>query len=296
VVAVTDVIPQQEARMLQLAMIRGNEPRGALLELRYRRPEGTVRRADFYDAYDLDRISAEIDRLAAYGDVWVSAAPRVCRDGTAAGVARVPCLWADLDGLDALLRLSAFPSPPSMIVHSGSEHCAHAYWQLRTPLTPADAQRANRRLALALGADMAATDPARILRAAGTLNWKHDPPREVRCVRLELDSYDARELVGGLPDSHHYAQRRQRTPAPVGDAGRVLDGLARVVRTAEVGNRNHSLFWAACRVVDHAGTREIDEAAALQELRAAAQDAGLPDHEISATIASATRTPQKAAA
>jgi hypothetical protein len=284
-------IPQRIARKVQLAMFRGNEAAGALLELRYRRPEGTVRRDGFYAADDLDRVSAAIDRLAAHGDVWVGAAPRTCHDGTAAGVARVWCLWADLDGHDALTKLAAFRSRPSMVVLSGSEHCAHAYWQLRTALRPADAQRANRRLALALGADMAATDPARILRPAGTLNRKYDPPREVSCVRLELDSYDPRELVGDLPDSHHYEPARRR-PAPVrvSDAGRLLEGLVRTVRSAEIGQRNHSLFWAACRVVEHVAAGELDDHQAFGEIRAAATDAGLSEHEISATIESAGRT------
>jgi hypothetical protein len=297
VLGVSDVIPQHEARMLQLAMIRGSEEPGALLELRYRRPAGTVRRAGFYDADDLDRISEEIDRLAASADVWIGAAPRTCHDGTAAGVARVWCLWADLDGLDALLRLSAFPAAPSMLVHSGSEHCAHAYWQLRTPLTPADAQRANRRLALALDADMAATDPARILRAAGTLNWKHDPPREVRCARLEFDSYEAREIVGELPDSHHYTRPpRPTTRVPAADPDRALDGLTRTVLTAQKGNRNHALHWAACRAAEHCTAGEIDERQAVEALRAAALDAGLDEDgvdAIDATIRSGFRTAMK---
>ncbi len=282
--------------MLQLAMIRGSEGPGALLELRYRRPHGTVRRDGFYDAHDAERVSAEIDRLAAHGDVWVGTAPRTCHDGTAAGVAQVWCLWADLDGPEALARLAAFHAPPSIVIESGSEHCAHGWWALRRPLRATDAQRACRRLALALGGDMAATDPARIMRVAGTLNWKHNPPREVRCTRLELDSYDARELVGDLPDSHHYAPARRRHAPIRSDPGRVLSGLASLVRTAEVGNRNHALFWAACRVVDHASAGELDESEAFEELRAAALDAGLAEHEISATIASASRTPQRAAA
>jgi hypothetical protein len=268
-------------------MIVGNEPAGPFLELRYRRPHGTVRRAGFHDASDLGRIGDHVARLATQADVWVGAAPRSCHDGTANGIERVWCLWADLDGLDALRALNAFAAPPSMVVRSGSNQCAHAWWQLRQPLTPADAQRANRRLALALGADMAATDPARILRPAGTLNWKHDPPRAVVCTQLEGDSYDPRELVGDLPDSHHYQRQPASAPqAYATDPDRVLDGLLRTVRAAQVGNRNHALFWAACRVADHAAAGAVDEHQAVDALRAAAVDAGLCEFEIDATIRS----------
>jgi hypothetical protein len=279
-------IPQDVALRLQLAMFRGNEPAGALLELRYRRPEGTVRRAGFYDARDLDRVDGEIQRLAEFADVWVGAAPRAREDGTANGVSRVWCLWADLDGLEALKRLGAFPIQPSIVVCSGSDDCAHAYWSLRQPLSPADAQRANRRLALALGADMAATDPARILRPAGSLNHKHSPPRDVVCTRLELEAFTATEVVGELSDSHHYTRPLPTALPHGGDPDRALDGLARTIRTAQVGNRNATLYWAACRVVERADAGDLDERQALEEIRAAALDAGLTEHEVDATIRS----------
>jgi hypothetical protein len=50
------------------------------------------------------------------------------------------------------------------------------------------------------------------------------------------------------------------------------------------GNRNAGLFWAACRLVEAGRT---DSLAALAQ---AARSSGLPDQEISRTIASAQRT------
>jgi RepB DNA-primase from phage plasmid len=283
----SEVIPQDVARRLQLVMFRGNEPDGALLEFRYRRPGGTMRRLGFYDARNLDRISGEIERTARSADVWVGAAPRAREDGTVNGVARGWCLWADLDGCHALEQLLAFPVQPSIVIRSGSDCCAHAYWPLREPLSAADLQRANRRLALALGADMAATDAARILRVAGTLNHKHEPPREVICTRLELDIFTATEIVGSLPDSHHYTRPpRSGVQQRSNDPDRVLDALVRTVRNAQIGNRNHATFWAVCRAVEHADTGELDECHAVEEIRTAALDVGLPEHEVEATIRS----------
>jgi hypothetical protein len=283
-------IPQKEARRLQLAMFRGSEPEGALLEVRYRRPGGTMRRLGFYDASDLRRISAEIEHTSRVADVWVGAAPRAREDGTANGVVRGWCLWADLDGPEAIERLRDFHPRPSVVIRSGSDDCAHAYWPLREPLSPSDLQRANRRLALALGADMASTDPARILRPAGTLNHKSQPAREVRCTRLELDTFTAMDVVGELPDSHHYARPARSSSAYPPNPDRALEGLVRTVRDAPKHKRNILTHWGACRVVEHAAAGHLDEHQALEEIRAAALDVGLPEHEVDATLRSARST------
>jgi hypothetical protein len=66
------------------------------------------------------------------------------------------------------------------------------------------------------------------------------------------------------------------------------DGLARWVASQPEGNRNAGLFWAANRALD------IDPAAALSLLAAAARQAGLDDPEITRTLNSArnqSRTP-----
>ena len=231
--------------------------------------------------------------LAAQHNVFVGAAPRVREDGTAAAVERVWVLWADCDGREALERLRDFRPLPSIVIRSGSDDCAHAYWPLCEPLPPAWAQRANRRLAIALGADMAATDPARILRAAGTLNQKAHPPKPVACTRLELDVFTFDQVVGRLGDDRGYTP-----PANVeirgGDATKSLAGLVRVVRDAPLGKRNQLLFWAACRARDHADSGELDLDDAREALRDAAIAVGLSESEIDATLRSALES--KAAA
>ncbi len=91
-------------------------------------------------------------------------------------------------------------------------------------------------------------------------------------------------------------RRREPQPGarvPTGrqaEPGRVLAGLARVVQEAQQGQRNHCLFWAACRLRERIDAGELDYAAGRSALHDAALAAGLDDHEIVATLRSALDT------
>jgi RepB DNA-primase from phage plasmid len=162
-----------------LAVLAGGEPSSSLLELRPMfRDGGAAPERTFVPVAELDRVERRARALANVRNVYVGVAPRTRPEGHAGAVERVWTLWADVDTEDALARLQAFRPAPGIVVCSGSG--AHAYWPMLEPLTPVQAQRANRRLALALGADMAATDAARILRPPGTLN--HKSTRQARWV------------------------------------------------------------------------------------------------------------------
>ena len=78
-------------------------------------------------------------------------------------------------------------------------------------------------------------------------------------------------------------QRIMHAEVPV---ERALDGLARRVATAQQGERNAMLFWAACRCAQR--RMHQDEAEAL--LIPAAIEAGLPEIETRRTITSAIRS------
>ncbi len=69
---------------------------------------------------------------------------------------------------------------------------------------------------------------------------------------------------------------------------RGVDGqrLAAWVASRGEGNRNHALFWAACRYAE----QHLPEDQAHQLLGTAARQAGLPEREVVATIRSAYRT------
>jgi hypothetical protein len=140
----------------------------------------------FCDATDAPAISAFVEQHLG-DNLYVGVASR--RDatgGTLANCERLAVLFADLDFKsraegETRAALAAFPLPPSLVVESGGG--LHPYWRLRDPLDVSrDAARAKhllRRLAHHLEGDLAAAEPARILRLPGTFNYKYTPPRPV---------------------------------------------------------------------------------------------------------------------
>ena len=87
------------------------------------------------------------------------------------------------------------------MIASGTGRNCHAYWLLTEPLERDEVERANRRLAHALGADAASADAARILRVPGTCSHKRQPPTPVEALRLDVDRrMPAADVVGGLAD------------------------------------------------------------------------------------------------
>lgn len=282
-------VDQAVALRAQLGAIAGNEPTSSFLEIRPLTPDGrpAIRDRAFVPVRDLSVATDRILELAARTHVYVGAAPRVREDGTGAAVARIWSLWADLDGADALERLAAFRPLPSIVIRTGSDGCAHAYWPLRDPVPPRWGVRYNRRIAAALGADIAATDAARILRPAGTLNHKHRPPRPVVCTRLELDVFTGDRVAGHLPDDPAFIAPRQIDPSIARDPESMLAALGRVVASAAPGNRNRALYWAACRLREHAETGRVDLAAGRATLHDSAIAAGLAEQETLAALRSA---------
>ncbi len=171
-----------------------------LVEVRFRTPTGM--RRWFHRADRLDDLAREAARLGATTDVYVGALPRWRRGGGRAdigGSCRV--VWVDCDGEHAARALEPVEPQPSLVVASGTEGHRHAYWVLRRAVPPPVIERANRRLAWALGADLGSSDAARILRPPGTLNHKHAPPQPVRLIDLDPDArIGLGELIGSLPD------------------------------------------------------------------------------------------------
>ena len=194
-----------------LRMLSAFAPPATLLEVRYR-VQGRDLARFFLDAHDPDAAST-IVRLGRRTDVYVGVAPRVRKGGTREDIAPTALLWVDCDGPAAVAALLAFQPAASMIVTSGSsEHTgirgdvdglanAHGYWALTHPLSAEDLHDANRRLALALGADPRCADPPRILRVPDTLNFKGDPPRPVRLRQFTSTRHQPAEILTNLPPS-----------------------------------------------------------------------------------------------
>jgi hypothetical protein len=106
-------------------------------------------------------------------------------------------------------------------------------------------------------------------------------------------------IPGWLSELVRRPDQRSVATTPVGrtaDPCRVLAGLARVVREAPIGERNHRCFWASCRIAEHAATGTLEEREAVEEIRAAAIAAGLSELEIERTIRSGLSAGARAAA
>src|SRR4051812_42525335 len=132
-------------------------------------------------------------------DVYVGCAPRTRRYGGRDAVERAYVLWADCDGEAAVAALERFEPAPAIVVASGTGPNCHAYWPLSEPLARDELERANRRLAHALGADPASADAARILRVPGTRSHTHHPPTAVDAIRLDAERrLSAAEVIAAL--------------------------------------------------------------------------------------------------
>ncbi len=195
----TESIPQRDAALLTAAVLGGNAAHDHLLEVRVRCADHIEQR--FFPVGGYRAAAAFGITQARHGDVYLSALPRIRPSGTKDDVEASWVLWTDVDredGLDHVVRFA--PVLPSIIIASGTPGHVLAIWQLREPLAAEQVKPMNRRVAHALGGDLAATDAARVLRLPGTLNHKHDPARPVRCVEIRPRSYAVEQVVGHLPD------------------------------------------------------------------------------------------------
>lgn len=99
-----------------------------------------------------------------------------------------------------------------MVVASGTDEHRHAYWFLCEAIALDRIESLNRRLAAALGADERSADAARILRPAGSVNRKYQPPTAVRRLRIEPRScVPIRELEAVLPGGQAGVGMSRRT-------------------------------------------------------------------------------------
>ncbi len=69
----------------------------------------------------------------------------------------------------------------------------------------------------------------------------------------------------------------------------LLAGLARTVAEAPQGTRNDRLFWAACRLAEHAAAGRVSLDVGAAALLTSAAEAGLPEWEADRTLRSALR-------
>ena len=170
-------------------------------------------------------IGAYANRRAGAGareEAFVGVAPRTHRRGDKHAIAHSRFLWVDVDEPGELPALWALLTerPCHLLIESGGSGAAHAYWKLAEPLAatqlePATGdviepiERANLRLIHELGvdahgrprvADVACKERARVMRLAGTVNYKTGQYARVIEADFALPAYALAELVGSLPD------------------------------------------------------------------------------------------------
>lgn len=163
-------------------------------------------------------------------EVFLGVAPRLQRAGGREHVAASRWLWVDVDDPGKLGRLYAFLAerPCHLLVESAGSGGVHGYWKLDRPLeaTEVDEQRgevrepierANLRLIAALGADRQCRDRGRVLRLAGSRNFKTGNWARIKQADLTLAAYTVGELVGDLSDPE--PDRPTRTLRPAGITG-----------------------------------------------------------------------------
>jgi hypothetical protein len=191
-------------------------------------------------------------------------------DGSLANCVEVWALWCDIDFKtlpedEARRRLTAFPLAPSIVVHSGGG--LHAYWLLRTCVTVQQHQprlkAGLRRLAYAVGGDLSAAEPARVLRVPGTLNYKYEPPR-----RVAIESLEPKRL-------YEFDQIEAATSAEP----RSQASTFRMPELLAEGTRNTSLYRLA-RSLRAKGLSDAAILAALLEENRTKCNPPLPDDEV----------------
>jgi hypothetical protein len=201
-----------------LQTLTEDAPPGSLLDVRYRTEDGFGR---FFKDTDDPATARTIAQIGEETDVYVGVAPRERHSGRREDVASTQLLWADCDTPESVQALDEFPLTPTMTVRSGSgepEHeNTHAYWALTEPLSTEALEDTNRRLADALGADRKCADAARILRPAGTNNFKHDLPHPVKLAEHTDNHYTTPRKYStrchqGLRHPNH--QHKTRSPHP----------------------------------------------------------------------------------
>lgn len=149
-----------------------------------RKPDG-VPVAGWFRAGDTATIvkiatRAALQQAAGYG-IHITMATRSEKldkfhTGSHSALQAMRALWVDIDDAtpDTAYELLLGPLPPSLVVWSGRG--IHAYWRLLRPVMAQDPQvgRILRGLAEHHGGDIQATDPTRLMRAAGSINTKPD--------------------------------------------------------------------------------------------------------------------------
>lgn len=195
-----------------LGCLFGGEPSSSYAELRWKLRDRSGMGREFVPLGSRDRLARLIEARGRTTDLYLGVAPRPRQQGTRDAIERSHVLFVDCDTPESMAALQRFRPQPSMVIGSGTGQ--HAYWSMWPPVAPDVLEKANRRIAHVLGADMRATDAARVLRPPGTFNLKTGVPVPVVVQSINVEIFTAQDVAGALPDPPERASREPGTAGP----------------------------------------------------------------------------------
>ena len=222
-----------EDLLIYLQTLAGSPPPREYFDVRWRTAPGEMHRR-FIPARDTPAAAGLITRLAGRTDVYVGVALRESgAHGGRAAIGGSHLLYVECDHEHIERSLAGFPHLPTLEVASGTGRHLHLYWSLRGRVTIAEAEDANRRLALRLGCDRSSVDAARLLRPPGTFNYKQGKRSPVTIIAYRADArYTLPQLIAGLPKPISVGVRGSR-PARRGRPRTTLDRQLRSIPTED---------------------------------------------------------------
>jgi hypothetical protein len=200
-----------------------------------------------------------LERHAAEELFFGVASRKTTESGDLGNCQHLSALYTDIDfkitpEAQARQSLGAFQLPPSVVVLSGGG--LHGYWLLRESVDLGEdgsATRAKgllRRLALHLGGDLAAAEPARVLRVPGARNHKYTPARTVTLEVFEPSRrYNPSEFEWLLPPepTPNGAKSPSFTMPPTIEDGHRNDTLYKSGRSLRAKGWSESAISAALK-------------------------------------------------
>ena len=163
----------------------------------------------FFDVGDIDGAVGFALSVRETHNVYVGVAARNIPSGGGDAVGPIGAIWVDCDSGESATALGEIGIEPSILVASGTGENRHAYFLLEEKIDPARIEGLNLRLIDMVGGDRMCRDRARIMRLAGTLNHKSDPPEEAELIAAPGKRYALAEIEEVL----------RSAPTPTGDAG-----------------------------------------------------------------------------
>lgn len=239
---------------------------------------------------DLEKAAAfGVERSQAGADVWVRITPMARppakgKRGTADQSACMVALFADIDFKDggvpdeatALDVLAKVPLKPSMVIRSG--HGLHPYWVLNEPITDiSEAKALAERWKFTIQSKFnehglkldSVFDLARVLRLAGTNNYKAEPV-PVELVPgddlAEARLYSPDEIAQYLLDPDEPANVEATVAGRIrsgGDIEPALASMRKITLPAGEADGSKRLYAYACRAVEH----DLADADAISAIR-----------------------------